>query len=641
MKINSKKIMVGYLVLYGLILFLYHTLRMPGPVGEWDDYSLPVASILNDHNFTISGDDVIAYKGLYFDWATYIDSYSLSEYIARDGNGQLTWYFPTYSIVCIPFTLLLKFLNLSTVYAFPLTNLAVLMISLFSVFYFLNCEDKKKNLLVVLLSINPIIFYLIWPSSEVFIYSMLVLGLMFWYNKAYKRAAFFVSVAGMLNPTIMSIGIIMIIEYMVRWTKTKEKTEKWSLFIKKSVPDIIKYGCCYIIGIVPMIYNYYHTGHINLTASFSNFTNGNESIIERFLAYLFDLNYGILPYYSVMLMLSIVLLIVAIIKRNIRYIEWTFCFVINVLLYSIMIHINCGMSGIARYSAWGVLPLIFAIVLFGTDNIVKEKCARSIRILLYVGALLTGVVLCSYWKTNPSYTSFAPVAKWALDKVPSLYNPLYSTFNSRTIHVDGGYSIQTPVVYEGADGYVRKILASSADKEILLRDYQSGSRDNEWFVNQVNDLTEDMSYISVPQKYMIEKTVSYRTGDPIIFKAEGFNAEEYVIKGLANPEEWGTWTNGNELIMRLKTESENETLHADIICSVFNNVQDVTIYVNNLEVYQNVEYMGEGISFDFENPRTGECIEIRIEIPNAISPSEFGANDSRILGLGLQQMIIK
>lgn len=642
LKVDIKKLTIIYIILFGALMLIYCSINMPGPTGEWDDYSLPVASIINEHNFSISDADVAYYKELFPNWAGYIDNYSLSGYTTRKG-GQMAWYFPTYSFVCIPFTLLLKFLKLPTVYAFPYTNLFFLMAAVVILFKYLKSSDKIRLLMVLLLTLNPIVFYISWTSAEVFIYAMLVVGLTFWYNKWYKRAAFTVSVAGMLNPTIMSIGMIMIMEYMWGLFKNKPKQEKFISFFRQNLLELIKYGCCYIIGVIPMAYNYYNIGHINLTSSLSGFTHGNESTIARFFSYIFDLNYGILPYYPILLIISFVFFVVSIVKRNIRYIEWIITFIINVVLYSIMVHINCGMSGISRYNSWGVLILIFATVLIGPEAFEKIKIKVASFVAIGIGITLTAGIVFNYGPnlaSNTSYVYFTPIAEWALNHFSGLYNPLKSTFNSRTIHVDGGYGIETPVVYYAEDGYIRKILASDNDRDSLLNDYASVTGMNDNFIKQVNEL-DGMGYISLSESDKIVKVESYNVGEKLFFTRNDSTGLVYAVQGMSGPEDWGTWSEGKKTIFRFKTNSRASVLHCEIAASVFNNLQDITISINNQIVYQNASYLGEGIEFDFDNPGEGECIEITIDMPNAISPVELGQNgDARVLGLGYNAMIV-
>lgn len=645
-KVDYKKIINLYLSVFFLVMLAYCSLNDIFPIGEWDDYSFPVASILNDHNFSINDSDLNIYKALYPEFSVYIDNnmWNLSGYMTKDGKGQMPWYFPVYAIACIPFTLILKLLKLSAIYAFPYTNLLFLMLSLIITAKYIQCNDTLKTILIIILSINPIVFYLSWPSAEVFIYSMMLIGLVFWYNRCYKRAAIFISIAGMMNPTIMSIGIIMIAEYFVVIIKKEEKNFKIKAFVKSNFWDIFRYGCCYILGIIPMIYNYYNIGHINLTASYNFFTQGNEKVIFRFLSYLFDLNYGILPYFGIILLLSLIMLPLAFIRKHFRYIQWIIVFLINVFLYSIMIHINSEMSGISRYNSWGVLPLIFAVILFGSKIIKIKRNVSAYKAALILSAIITSAIVFLYnphIAENTSYVYFTPAARVVLDIAPQLYNPLYSTFNNRVNHIDGGYDYITPVIYCAEDGYVRKILASSDNTDQLLSEYFSYAGYQDWFTNKVNTLNENASYITVPAKYKIAKISDYILGTPIIFAAEGYNAGDYAVNGLSVPEPGFSWTDGNKFIMRFKTESDCRILHADIICGVYNGRQKVTIYADNIEVYTNNEYTGGSISFDFPNQDPNSFIELVFVMPDAVNLKELGYyNDSRTLGLALNQITI-
>lgn len=392
-----------------------------------------------------------------------------------------------------------------------------------------------------------------------------------------------------------------------------------------------------------MIYNYYNMGHINLTASHSEYLTGRETILERLLAYLLDLNYGIIAYYPLLLIVAALLSVVAIKNKKVDYIIWGGTFLINMLLYSIITHINCGMSGIARYNVWGVVLLIFGVCLCKNQLVHKIKFKRIINALLVVGVFWTMCIVLWYGPnvaSNTQYTSFTPLAEYVLDKAPGIYNPLHSTFSSRINHVDGGYDYETPIVYTASDGYIRKVLASKKDQEYLMDNYVSCTGDNKWWKQKVHSLTEKESYISVPPKYAIEKLPSYNIGEELLFGLKNYNAGDYIISGMSEQEDWGTWTDGREMIMRFQTSSDSDVLVGKIKCSVYNEKQKILIYVNGKTVYNN-EFEGGALQFSFSNPGKGEVIEIRIELPNAISPSVFGANDQRLLGLGITTMVFE
>lgn len=618
-QINIRSIIIVYMIIYFSLMGIYCGVNGTVINGEWDDYTLPAVSIIAEHNFSIVENDIVQYKIIFPEWAQYIDSYSLSNLYTK-GGGEMAWYFPTYSAVCIPMILLLDFLDLPTTYAFVFTNFAMEMILLLIVFFFLKTDMAHKLVLIVLLSVNPIVFYFAWPSAETFIYAMIGIAMVFWYNKCYHRAALFVSIAGMLNPTIMSIGIIMIIEYLSKIWKSRDKEEKILYFCIKNLRKVVGYGFCYIIGLIPMAYNYYNTGYINLTTAHTNFVGGKESTISRFFAYLFDFNFGIFPYYPLVLIFGIILFILAFIKKHWRYITLFLAFIVNVILYSIMVHINSGMSGIARYNAWGVVILIFAVCLYFDELVSKKILCMFIYTGYIVNAILLAIIIYEYGPTNASkvsYIEWTPIAKFAFRNCPFIYSPLHSTFNSRTNNLDGGYEYETPIAYWAEDGYVRKILATSNDVAYLKENYISLIGDDKWFNQQIDRLTEEEKYISIPAKYKIARCKEYEFGQPICFYAKDFNASDYVSTGLGWQDEWGTIIKGNEMVIHFRSNSDADILCGEIVCSDFSEEQNITILVNDTLVFDRV-VGDEDIKFDFKNPGDEKAVEIKIKIPNNI-----------------------
>ena len=636
--ISIKKIMAVYIIVYGIVVLVLNTAITPFPVGEWDDYTLPIASMLNNYSFSISESDVLKYKGLFPDWANIVDGYKLSGYMTRDGCAEMTYYFPVYAIACIPYTLIFVHTNIPTIYTFLCTNLTALIIALCTICRILRVSDRKKLLLILVLSLNPIIFYVIWTSAEVLIYSLLTIGLVFWYNRMYRRAAVFVSIAGMLNPTIMSIGFFMIAEYLYEVFYKGNQRES-----RNNIRDVIKYGCCYIIGIIPMIYNYYQVGYINLTAAQDVFTSGNEHIMERFIAYLIDLNYGVLPYFFVIFCIHFVLFILAAIGRNIRYIEWIMAFYLNVFLYSIMVHINSGMSGISRYESWGTLTLLFAVILFYDEIIKKENFVKMMRYMLLVGIIITGIIVFEYGAVGAmktSYLHFTPIAKCVLNNYPAIYNPLHSTFNSRVSHVDGGYDYKTPIVYFDEEGFVKKMLVKKEDYEYINSTYYMNEDANDWLTSEFGKMGNREEYITPPSEYNIVKARKYILGDVVTFSKDTVDSSDYVVKGLSAPEEWNAWIDGRKYIIGFRINSEKPYIHASINMSVYNGKQTVTVYVNGEKNKSFSDFVDGELEFNFENPGPNQPIVIKLETPHIYPPAEVGAANGKVLGLELHNIIL-
>ena len=130
------------------------------------------------------------------------------------------------------------------------------------------------------------------------------------------------------------------------------------------------------------------------------------------------------------------------------------------------------------------------------------------------------------------------------------------------------------------------------------------------------------------------RALSYEIGGELSFSLSDSSGMEYTICGMNDIEDWGTWPEEN-IVFQMKLDSKSELLHCEIEASAFNDVQDVTVSVNNQMVYKNLEYRGEGIKFDFVNPGEGNVLQISVDIPNAATPKDLGiSGDTRVLGLG-------
>ena len=646
-----RRLGVGRLVTVWLAVFFfamtaYQSLHEPPVLSEYDDYSLPVASILHAGRLSVGDDDVEFYKELYPEWAEAIEYRELSGYRTRDGR-ELTWYFPVYAALCIPMTLLLRAMGLPAVYAFCYTNLLLLLAALLTAWKRTKAGEGTRALLVLALSLNPVVFYLSWCSGEVFLFAFLAMGFVHWYNRAYRPAAFLISVAGMANPVALAPGIVLIAEFLLRlWTERPQR-QPFPAWVRANLRGVLTFAACFLIGLVPMAWNLYHTGHINLTATYGKFTRGDESALSRMLAYFFDLNYGLLPYFTLMLPLSAAVLIAAVRKKRLGCLSWAAAFLLTVFGYSLMVHINSGMSGMARYNVWGSVPLVMGTVLFGQALFGERRIPRRIfRGVLCAGLALTAAVVLWYdpwFASNTDYLEMTPVAAWTLDHAPGLYDPLHSTFRSRVTHTDGAYARETPVIDRAPDGRVRKLLASAKDREALRASLFPEGRDPEasaWLERELARLGEGDSYISVPPAFRIGLFPRWETGRAIDFRAGASDAALWFTEGLSEPEEWGTWTDGGRAVMTFSAASEAPVLRCAIRCRVFTGEQRVVVTRDGAEVFSGVVRDG-GFSFDLANDPDAPAVTLVFAFPDAVSPLSLGMSaDDRLLGIGPVEMTL-
>ena len=335
-------------------------------------------------------------------------------------------------------------------------------------------------------------------------FSMVALSVLFWRDKKYNWAAIFVSLAGTMNSTVMVLGIFIIVDFLCE--KCLFKTGIFD-YIKKYTKETFALACCFIPCLVPFIYYKAKYGCWNLQVEYG-FAQDPGLYISRILSYLFDWNYGIFPYFPILLLLFVAFTILAFIEKNRRSIFYFCAFLGVIAAYSIMYHINCGMSGIARYSAW-VTPIMSVGVVCAYDSVVtsirKWRWIESISIgasVLYTLVLLNvyGVMFAS----NTSDIGLTPVAEYMIANHPYLYNEAKSSFICRVSHIPGGYIYKQPVIYYNSDRVVTKILLRSGDEDKVLNALSFDEKGYAYIYRQL--YKEGDYYITIPPKYKVQIT---------------------------------------------------------------------------------------------------------------------------------------
>lgn len=462
------------LLFFLLLLYMVKaTLTVPRPVGESDDYMFASVSFMRHLDFEITKEDYTEALKLFSEIQlknVFADSYKNKLLINREGK-RFPIYFGIYSILCIPMIILLEFLKLSASYAFAVTNLIFFIVSMVVVYKFLPGSKLTILLSIAILGFSPAFYYTTWPSCEVVMFSFVVMSLVFWFRNNYRLAALFISLAGTMNPTIMIFGIVILLNYFIDLFKQEKVSGKTNIFrmIYHNTKDIFILALCFSVVLIPFILSYKYFGIFNLSAELKS----SEYLLGRLKAYFVDLNFGFLPYFPLLLIAYTAVFIAGIFRKNIKVILSFLGFIGTVLMYSYMSHINCGMLTIARYNFWTFPIFALTALIAGKQVYHKVSAKRILSISFAVSVIYTSAVLINIMEEkkayNWSYISFTPIAAAVLDNAPSLYNPLPSTFISRTVGVDGGYTYCGPVIYTNTSGFIRKILLTPSTSGSLFK----------------------------------------------------------------------------------------------------------------------------------------------------------------------------
>lgn len=597
----------AYIFAYVALVF-YYSVRICGPAqfGEYFNYLVPAISFIYDHNVTISVEDLHRYWVLFPEWAGYDEMIKLWQEPLANGD-LLSYYFPTYAFWCLPAIVLCMKTGLSCVYSCMMAN-AVAILALLMVIFFAFDFSWKKVILLIACSMNPIALYVACPTAEPFLYALIGIAMIAWYKKSYKWAGFFISLAGSMNITIMAIGIVMIIDYLL---KGRNREGNLFRFIKLDFTEIIKYALCFIPGIIPLVYfkvlaGSFFIGNID-------FDKNIESTGARFWAYLLDWNYGLLPFYGLLLLLSIIMLVLSVIQRKEDFVFWMIAFYFNRIVIAYKVHINTATVGIHRYNSWSMVILIIGAILFWDElfdlGILKRVSCVVISISTLWAAYLTyDYSMCG---KNAFYLNMYPLAEMILDKCPALYNPLHSTFNTRVNHIEGGgYYYETPIAYIAEDGYVRKMLATVKDVDEISDRYDS-EINSDYLNIKLEKLDVDEKYINFSSKDRIIKCGRYELGDTISFVQADYNADYYYKAKDFVRDVDGVSTIGSDFELCLRVDSDCDKLKLEIEKDDIESSHPINVEVNGKDDIEFVD-LPDRLEIYFTNPGADEIINIRV-----------------------------
>lgn len=509
---------VVVIVLVGIYCFLSVTLRPANLHGEGSNYLLSLVALENHASLFIKESDYQkvatdfpdVYPGI--QWRIDNGFHTCSEVTLRNGNVvKHGWYAGTYMLCVIPVHMLIKIIGLPQSYCFMLTNVILYILALYVVYCKLNISDKYKFITIILLAFSLGLFHIAWPSSEVFIWSMIVMSLVFWKNKNYKSSILLSSLAATMNQTIVGLLAVIVIDYLIDFCNKKPTKVNWFVYRKRYFKDLLLTALCCVPVVFVTVYNIVLFGALNLTA-----INDGIHLNDywwRFCSYLFDFNYGFFPYFIIVFSMFLIFIIVGIAKRDKDAILYFIGFFSVVAMYSVQYHINCGTTAIARYNSWSFPIFIFylttvSVKYFGVLKKIFDK-------MLYLSVVYTMFIVFLYGGVNADgkicWTEFTPIAKSVINVFPDLYNPYHFTFVSRVLHVDGGYFYESPVIYCNSEGMVRKILVTPSTVDQVLKMIAGDDDSMNYIITRVDALktkAEGFYFINVSLKYNLREVKS-------------------------------------------------------------------------------------------------------------------------------------
>lgn len=523
-----------FLEVTGILFFLlmsiiaFNRLEKTEPIHfEIDSYVLPVISIQYRGSLIITQEDIDQarkdFPNLYDGIYSYDDLRS-SKLRKIDENHWRAFYFPIYALACLPMKLLLQCMGFAQENCFLLTNIFFFLLAI-GIFI----KHAKKNyfhyiLVSWLLIFNPILQYLFYIGAEPFMYSLVLIALVMWEQKRYKTAIVLGSLVGMINPTAMGIVIIMFLnrcyDYYIK--------HKGNLINRKTLKIIILLCGSFFFALIPFI-AYGYTSWIKII---KNNLLSYDPYIRRVLAYLFDLNFGVASISIMLIIMFLFSLGYSIVKRKENMFLYSVAAIFTIMCFSIMGHINNGMLYCARYIVWVLPVIIFAvkellICMLSSKERVKQILLGGMILIQFVTVFIINDI-----GFVQGYNFFSNISKFILNNYPQMYISLCnSTFYNRSVHTDGVYYWDDPIVYSSdMDGKIRKILYqnneeqrtelleeifSLEDRELIhFRELLKDNFDNKNYYICI-DRDDNWQYYEIPWLYRLAKKWMGMSGDSV------------------------------------------------------------------------------------------------------------------------------
>lgn len=605
------------------IILIFVVYRIPiYDKGEADDYALACEAIQMTGNLEITQEVVDKAKLDYPNfsnrieqsWVDANENAGTSLFVSESGRIY-PWYGFAYPLLCIPIKVLLAVLGMNQTYAFVLTNLVFYIGALLYLYFRYEGSEKNRFLLTLCLICSPTIVYYSWSSAEIFIYSMVVISLVNFSNKNYRRSALYLSIAGMMNTTVMFLGIVYIVDYFIEKLKGVQSVKGAFLRVIREFKDIVSYGICFVPCLVTYLYNKIFMGTFELQTSLGLATS--EGWLGRFRAYLFDLNMGYIVYYGILFILWFVIFFLALLRKNRKTIELSIAFLGVVLMYSLTKHINCGMEGIARYSAWAAPIFIFTVITQYEEVVVGQKVKNIFAKLYVLSAVITFCIIMWFGAYNKYHCFYySPLAEMVMERCPQLYNPYPYTFISRTNHVDGGYwgdEYKQINAYVNKEDYVTKVLMTEENVK-KIQDNMVADQEAKKYINdkikKINFERNKFYYINIPPKYKVffDKGYPERFDPKLNFDLSSAGTGFYWNEGGYH------WVSNKAKIIINNEKIAKDGLKisymvSDLIQKKYGDQENV-----NVHIYVNNRYVGE---IDLSKPTDkGQFIIMPDDLPS-------------------------
>lgn len=389
-------------------------------------------------------------------------------YIQGKQDARYPVHFALYSIMVLPFRILLNVFGLNQLNALTITNIFIIISALFYLFKKKVDTSLKKLFLIFFIFLSPIAFFIPWPGPDVFYLLLILLSIYSFMSKQYFLSALMMTIASWQSQPLIISAFLITIYYIFSENLISLENKKFSINLRSNV--VLKCLLIAVIVFIPYFYNLWAFGVLTPWTLLQNWWTQlygfgiNNISLKRLIEQFFDPNMGLFWYAPSITILGFYLMIKNS-KNDKRYLFFLLIIFSTAFFYHTNPSWHFGTAGYgpSRHIIF-VLPFLIYVIVESSDKI-KDYIKVLILTLLIqlVPLFINGSYLPDF--TNSLYNS--PYAKFFIENFPQLYNPTPEIFVDRTGHKDL-YNI-TSAIYKDQAGVCYKAYVLRHEKDVLIK----------------------------------------------------------------------------------------------------------------------------------------------------------------------------
>jgi len=457
---NAHWILLFVLTIFLFVYFLFYAKVQLG--GDIVEYYGITETVLNHRGFNLTKSDQtqlekVLHPAYFQDPGYYIKG--------KDGNRYPVHFF-FYSLLVIPFRMFLHLFHLPEIKALSLTNVIIFSFSAFIIMKWLIKRPIHKFFFLTLYCISPIMSFFVWPGPDVFMISLLTIGVFAFFQKKYAVAAIITALASWHSQPLIITSAGFCLFYAVSETQFKMIKGKVKLAFQTDflVPCIL----AGIICLVPYAYNYAVFGVFTpwtiLQDGWTKLNGfGVQNIsLKKLFEQFFDLDMGLFWYYPLVFFWACIAIAHSILKKKWQTAFTVFLLIATAFFYQTNPGWHYGTSGYGptRHVLFAVPFLMYFIVTF-----LERKTFSFILFFILIFSQLYVLSLNKFLEPDLTDTlRHSLYTLFVLNNIPNIYNPTPAIFVDRTNQTN--FTYPTSAIYK-YKGQCKKAFVLKTDIQML------------------------------------------------------------------------------------------------------------------------------------------------------------------------------